>query len=232
MTKGETGLDTLIDAGRLPAIPHFPELQTWAELTGAIQALTEQEHSYRTLIIDALNGAERMCHEHVCKRDFNGEWGDRGFGGYQRGFEVSLADWRELLNALDRVRAERKMRIICLCHTKVGTFKNPEGPDYDRYQPDLHAKTWSLTAKWADLVLFGNFEVTVDTQKSGDRKGKGTGGQLRMLYTERHASYDAKNRLGLPPEIEMGSSPAEAYQNFVTAMKEARPMPGTEAASE
>ena len=112
--------------------------------------------------------------------------------------------------------------MFLLCHTKVKPFKNPEGPDYDRYQPDVHEKTWGLSHKWADCVMFGNFEVTVQVDKSDAKKGKGTGGACRLMYTERHAAYDAKNRLGLAPEIEMGSSPAEAWQNFVGAIKAGR----------
>jgi hypothetical protein len=32
MTRGETGLLTLIDAGRIPETAHFPELGTWPDL--------------------------------------------------------------------------------------------------------------------------------------------------------------------------------------------------------
>ena len=225
-TKGETGLETLIDSGRLPEIPHFPEVQSWPELLGCIETLTVDDHTYKTLVIDTANGAERLCHEHVCDVEYGGEWGDRGFGSYAKGFEVSLAEWRKLLNALDALRATKSMAIVLLCHTKVKTFKNPDGHDYDRYAPDMHDKTWGLSHKWADLVLFGNFETLVVTAKGDadklERKGKAAGGQVRMLYTERHASYDAKNRLGLPEEIEMGNSPQEAFANFIAAVKSGR----------
>lgn len=224
--KGETGLETLIDAGRLKETPHLPEIQTWTELLGFIEALTTEEHPFKTLVIDTLNGAERLCHEHVCEHDYSNDWGDRGFMGYMRGYEVSLADWRKLLAALDQLREKRRMGIVGLVHTKVKTFKNPEGADYDRYAPDMHDKTWSLSHKWSDCVLFGNFEVVLtaiqENKKTGATRGKAIGGNVRMMYTERHASYDAKNRLGLPSEIEMGDSPAQAWANFVEALKKGR----------
>lgn len=225
MTKGETGLETLIDSGRLPEVPHFPEIQDWESLLGAIETLAVEEHEYKSLVIDTINGAERLCHEFVCVRDFGGDWGERGFTGYMRGYEVALGEWRLLLNALDRLRETKRMAIVCLCHTKVKTFRNPEGADYERYQADMHDKTWGLSHKWADVVLFGNFEVTVmDGRKeaASDKKGKGVGGKSRMIYTERSAAYDAKNRLGLPPEIEMGTSPQEAWANYVQAVKAGR----------
>jgi AAA domain len=180
--------------------------------------------------VDTLNGAEALCHQYICARDFSGEWGSKGFGSYNKGYEVSLPEWGAFLQRLDRLRLERKMTIFLLCHTKVKPFKNPEGPDYDRYQPDVHEKTWGLSHKWSDCVLFGNFEITVQVDKADAKKGKGTGGAFRLMFTERHAAYDAKNRLGLPGEIEMGGSPAEAWANFMAAVKAGRELPKTEVA--
>jgi hypothetical protein len=140
-----------------------------------------------------------------------------------RGFEVSLAEWLMLLNSLDQLRRERKMRPIIIGHTKVSTFKNPEGADYDRYVVDVHHKTWGQTLKWADMVLFANYFTVVDEQASATKnKGKGKGGTERIIYTQRSAAWDAKNRHGLPEEIPMGDSAAEAWQNFVQAIKEAK----------
>lgn len=218
MSKGETGLETLVTANRLPETPHFPEIQTWQECLDAITALEEGDHDYKTIVFDALNGFERQCHEHVCARDFNNDWTDRGFMGYMRGYEVACADWRDLLNRIDSLQAKRNMVVILLCHTRAMNFKNPEGADYDRYTPDVHHKTWSLTHRWADVVLFGNF-VTLNTESDTTKHGKGLGGTERVLYTERRAAYDAKNRHGMPEQLSMGTSGPEAWANIVAAIK-------------
>lgn len=219
MSKGETGLTTLIDNKQIPETPHFPEVMDWNDALGQIDWLTTANHDHKTLVLDTLNGFERLCHEFVCARDYGGIWGKNGFTSYMQGYEVALADWRLLLNALDRLRDVKAMSIICLCHTKVATFKNPEGADYDRYQPDMHAKSWSLTHKWADFVAFINYETFVE--KEGKR-AKATGGQQRIMYTERHAAYDAKNRLGLPTEIVLADSAEASWNTLYNAMKEAR----------
>jgi hypothetical protein len=225
-SRGETGLQTLIDARQLPDTPHFPEIMDWETVLGSVEALTTGEHQYKTAVIDALNGVERLCHEYVCHRDFSDDWGDKGFASYQKGPEVALADWRLLLGALDRLREMRKMTVVCICHTKVVAFRNPEGADFDRYQPDLDKRTWSITHKWADNVLFGNFETAVtavkENKKTGEQKGKGVGGQQRVIYTQRHAAYDAKNRIGLPEEIVIPDSVDEAWASFSGAVKAAR----------
>jgi AAA domain len=224
-TRQETGLETLIENGQLPEVAHFPECMTWDVLTGAIDVLISEAHDYRTLVIDTLNGAERLCHEFVCARDFAGDWTDKGFEGYKRGYEVSLNDWRGMLAQLDRLRMDRKMTIMCLCHTKIETVKNPSGPDYDRFQGALYKSTGALTNQWADVILFGNFYASIsaiqENKKTGAQKGKASGSN-RVMYCQQDASMVAKNRLGLPPEIEMGNSPAEAWGNFMAAVKSSR----------
>ena len=221
MTRGETGLLPLLDSGRIPPTPHFPEILTWSELLDATNLLIDQPHDYRTLVVNTLNGAERLCHEHVCRRDYGGRWGRDGFTSFMQGYDVALADWREYLDRLDRLRATRRMGIIALAHSRISTFKNPEGADYDRFVPDLHMKTWALTHKWADAVIFLNYETFVDSDRT-ELRGKGKGGSRRKLYTQRTAAFDAKNRHGLPAEIDGGRSAAEAWLNLATAMKAAK----------
>jgi hypothetical protein len=221
LTQNETGLLTLLDAGRVPPTPHFPEIMTWSELLDAIGVLNDQTHDFKTLVVDTLNGAERLCHQHVCRRDYGGRWGRDGFTSFNQGFEVALADWQEFLQRLDRLRATKRMGIIALAHSRIATYRNPEGADYDRFVPDLHAKTWALTHKWSDAVLFLNYETYVDSDRA-DLKGKGKGGSRRKLYTQRTAAFDAKNRHGLPAEIDGGRSAAEVWLNLATAMKVAK----------
>lgn len=196
----------------------LPAVTSWEEVLDALTAL-DAEHEYQSLVIDTIGGLERLCHDYVCRTEFKGVWGEKGFTGFARGYEVALPHWREMLNKLDRLRNNRNMRILAMAHSLVRPFKNPEGEDYDRYIADMHHKTWAVTHKWADMVLFANYHVEVDD--SGARS-KGKGGQVRFFNTEHHAAYDAKNRHGLPPAIPMGNSGAEAWENLINAMKEAR----------
>ena len=227
-TKGETGLETLINSGQLPPTPHFPEIEAWDDLQAAIRTLATTEHTFKTLVLDTANGAERMMHEFICERDYGGDWDgkDHGFlawGG--KGFEASLGEWRGFLQSLDNLRKTKGMTIFFLMHSKVKTFKNPAGSDFDKYTPEMNEKTWSLTKGWLDATVFGNYEVIVNTGKKVDvtKKGKAAETSSRILYTNsENPVYDAKNRLGLADEIEMGDSPKQGWANLVAAVKEGR----------
>ena len=227
MTRGETGLNTLIDSGQIPPTSHFPELQDWSELLDAIKLLRTGVHDYKTVVLDTANGAERMMYEYVCERDFGGDWGERGFAGYQRGYEVAMDSWKFLQNELDKLRYERNMSVFFLMHTQIKTFKNPAGADYDRYVPKMHDKAWSVTQGWLDAIFFGNYEVMVKQgSKTADpgKKGKASDQSYRILYTgsEPNPIFDAKNRMGLPQEIEMGDSALEGWTALSNALRSAR----------
>lgn len=221
MDNQEDGIGRLKTARRIPDdIPSLPPVSTWGDVQDALTQLASDPHDFRTLVIDTLGGMERLCHEFVCARDYKNVWGGgSGFTAYGRGYEVSLPDWRGFLNRLDRLRSDRGMSIIALAHSLVKPFKNPEGEDYDRYNADMHQKTWGVTHKWADLIVFANYHVEVERE---GLRAKGKGGQLRFMNTEFTAAYDAKNSCGLPPSISMGESGAEAWANLVSEIQAAR----------
>ena len=217
----ERGIDTLKTANRVsPDIPVLPPVDNWEDTLEVVSQLRGSK--YRALAIDTLGGFERHNHARICETEFKGNWGDKGFASYAKGYEVSLPNWRLLLEAFDKLR-DNGMSIVCLAHSLIRPYKNPEGEDYDRFIPDLHHKTWSLTHRWADMVLFANYHVEVDTD--GPRP-KGRGGQDRYFHTEYHPAFEAKNRHGLPAEIDMGTSGKEAWANLRTSIADARKVGG------
>lgn len=203
--RGETGYQTLVSMGRVPAIP-CTTVESWEGLLGLLDQVIADPGTMRTLILDALGGFERLCHEHVCARDFKGDWSDKGFGSFHKGYDVAVTDWLGLLNRLDRIR-DKGIAVMVLSHVHVKSFKNPTGGDFDRYESACHTKTWGVTHKWADAVLFCTFR-TITEKKDG--KTKGIGGTDRVAFTERRDAFDAKNRHGMPEEIDIPGEPADA----------------------
>lgn len=209
-TKGESGLETLINAGQLPETPHIPgEVQSWTDLLAVITWLVKTDQPYKTLVIDTLDGAEQLCFEHVIQTQYDGEL-DK-FMAYHKGYDTSPRTWRQFLIALDKLRAAKKMSMLCLAHSKVLKKRNPEGEDWTAHAPNLHDKTWSVTKEWADAIFFSNFSLLVN------KEGKASGGTIRTIYTQHTPTYDAKNRFGLPEQIDGGNAASEAWKNFIAA---------------
>lgn len=218
MASGETGYMTLLEHGLVPDIDRTATV-SWTDTLATLDEMVADGDSHSTLVLDALNGFERQCKDFVCASHFDGDWGERGYAGYAKGPELSSIEWVKLLARLDAVRARCVATILFLSHCKVRPFRNPEGPDYDRYSSDVHEKIWDATKQWADAVFFGNFLVaTIETDPK--KKTKAVGDDTRILHTTRSASYDAKNRFGMSGIITLPNDPSASWATIEHAINE------------
>lgn len=222
-TKGEDGLDKLIETGQVEETAHFEsQAKTWSDVLACINELIVQEHGYRVFVLDTINGAQSMLMRQVVAESFSGkEERAAQFGGIELA-KLCAVKWRELLDALDRLREAKRMSILLLSHAEVAKVPNPEGIDFDAYFPSLERKhLWPELARWCDIILFGHVETFAE-KESKVARGKATGGTRRLLLTEGAAWYAAKNRHGLMSEIDCGDTPTSAWAAFMNAMKEGR----------
>lgn len=206
-------------------VSRLPEPQSWADVLEAVALLGREKHDYRTLVVDTLDWIEPLCWEFVCARD--GEKNIESYG-YGKGYLAALVEWRALVAAMDRLRAARGMHVVLLGHSKVATFKNPEGEDYDRYSLKMHDKAGGLLKEWVDAVLFANYETFVE-KASKMARGKGLSDGARVIHTERRAAWDAKNRYSLPEQMPLSweefaqaaglAAPAEHDASKVEALR-------------
>lgn len=226
MAHGETGYDTLLSSGTVPSVPAMVA-ESWQQLLGWLDDLAANPQGRKTVVMDAIGGFERLCQEFVCESEFDGDWTERGFMGFMRGYERSSGEWLQLLRRLDTLQSKG---IVCvlLGHAKVKGFNDPMGPAYDRYICDCHDKVWQTTARWSDCILFGKFHTVVDlpgSQKSkalSDRKGKGIGGTQRVIYTVGCDAFVAGNRYGLAPALGVPEVPSQMWGSVwgeITKMK-------------
>jgi hypothetical protein len=54
--------------------------------------------------------------------------------------------------------------------------------------------------EWCDALFFVNYKIYVVTTENNTKKAQGG---KRVLYTTHNPTYDAKNRFGLPEELEL-----------------------------
>lgn len=220
----EPGVLDLLAYRQLKSLPFEPvELSTFDEFVdvGARAGKLAKE-GVQTAVFDALSGIEYLCFQHHCDMYFDGDWSKGGFYAYQQGPKnAAKTDWPRFLDAC-RILNMEGISVVLIAHTQIKTHQNPLGADYDRFVPALDKETWAATSKWASSVFFYNYHFMVAQQQKGDdaknKKGKAQEDSLsRMLFTTYSPAYEAKNRYGLEPWIEMGDTPEEAYQNFTAA---------------
>lgn len=192
-------------------VASFPEPRTFGDVLDAVRTLIDEEHPYKTLAIDTVDWIEPLIWSDLCSRH---GWESIETPGYGKGYAVALDEWRKLLAELDRLRAAKGMEIILLAHVTIKTFSNPAGQDFSRYESKLNRSASALVREWTDANLFATFEEF--TKKDG-MKVKGVSTGRRVLYTQRTAAWDAKNRFNLPDELPL------SYEEYAAACQAAAP---------
>lgn len=195
-------------------VARFPVPENWRDVRAAAQMLATEEHPYRTLVIDTLDSLEPLCWAEVVRRDSKASSIEDVGGGYGKGYVAAVDEWRGLVSDLERLR-DKGIGVVALAHSVVRTFKNPSGPDYDRFVLKLHDKAAGLFVEHADAVLFAQFEEVVSAERGKRAKGLHTG--ARVIRTVRSAAWEAKNRHDLPDPLPLD------YVGFAEAVTSHRP---------
>ncbi len=186
----ESGTEQL-DVARLPAAGFGVVLQ-------ALDELAAGGHGYQSLVVDTLDWLEPLVWEHLVRKH---KWQSIESPGYGKGYVEALSEWRDMLRRLDLVRAQG-MHVLLLGHSTVRRVSPPDLEPFDRYSLKINEKAAALVREWSDAVLFAQYEVATSKGKQ-DRVARAYSTGERVLRTVYSASWDAKNRWGLPETVPM-----------------------------
>ncbi len=206
----EDGLDEINTA-------KFPLAKNLNDVLNALAALRDEQHDFRTVVLDSADWLERLIWDKVCQ-DFGVRSIEKADGGYGKGYVHALTYWRQIVSLFNDLRNVRGMIVIVIAHSKVERFEDPENAAYDRYTPRLHKSATSLLCEWVDAVLFATKRFRVSKEEGtgfqGDRAiatAIGANGGERILRTVGSPACIAKNRFNLPAEIPL------SWQAFMDA---------------
>jgi hypothetical protein len=184
----------------------FPLATSLDQVLAALNDLHTQPHDYQSVAIDSLDWLEQLIFDALC-RQHGASCIEKVDGGYARGYTHALGHWRQVLEALDRLRRERQMVVICIAHAKVERFEDPESPAYDRFVPRLHKHAAALVCEWADAVLFATRRFRTQSEDAGFNRRRtiatalGRDGGERILRCVGSPSCVAKNRFSIADEL-------------------------------
>lgn len=193
-------IDTEGSTGNLD-VKRLPKPTSWSMLGNELDFVIK-ERPCSTLVIDTIDWAEQLCIDHILA--VHGKKGIEDLP-YGTGYVYEKEEFGRFLNKTEEIIASG-INVVLTAHAQLRKFSQPdEIGEYDRWELKLGKKTGSqispLIKEWSDLLLFANYKtVAVAVDKEG-KKFKAQGGSNRVMYTEHHACWDAKNRHGLPAEL-------------------------------
>ena len=219
----------------LPQLPHSnskSNIRTSSVLKDYLIALIQDDHKYKTVIFDSTSTLNTMFEEEVIEFDKNKPDSiGSAAGGFHKGYDVVAGMHSIILRAAEALQ-KKGIAVIFLCHSGNVKMKNQpdEAKEYTAFSLDMHEKSRKLYVAKSDAVLYlkqkkyivggetdrkGNQTKTARVQSCGER-------ELITSSDGRIGYIDAKNRYGLPIEIEvpLGSNPLLDLVPFFNSRKE------------
>lgn len=188
-------------------VKRLPAPSSWTMLTDDVQYVKDNPGCCRTLVIDTADWAEKLCIDSLLSEKQVSGIEDFGYG---KGYTYAKERFGKLLNLLTDV-CEKGVNIVITAHAMMRKFEQPdELGAYDRWELKLSKQVSPLVKEWSDMLLFCNYKtVVVNLDKNGKAEGKhkAQGSGKRVIYTSHHSCWDAKNRYGMPAEMDMEYEP-------------------------
>ncbi|MCA8950096.1 MAG: ATP-binding protein [Planctomycetes bacterium] len=195
----------------------FPKPDTLDDTIACMQALVDEDHNYRWLVIDSTSAIgdqiDSWVVENVPHEKGHQVTNLEGYG-YGKGLKQHVPDaWRSFRDGLDAIRA-KGMGVILIGHNSVEKFEDPETDPYDRHQLAINRFAEPVIYDWCDAVLFLNYRVRA-VEKAGSDRRRGTGTGERRIYTQERPGFKAKNRYRMPFEIELANDDPQAAWSVI-----------------
>ncbi|HWJ89056.1 MAG TPA: ATP-binding protein [Pelagibacterium sp.] len=161
--------------------------------------LLTEEHDFRTVVVDSLDGLEPLIWKATCAR-----LGVESIEavGYGRGYIEADAEWTEYLQAVSAL-SRAGIYVVQLAHPEIIRFDSPTSDPYSRYTIKLHRRANALVREQADIVAFVNYRISLKEKEVGFNKkvSRAEGGNERLVHLNEKPGFVAKNRHSMPDSI-------------------------------
>lgn len=204
-------------------VARFDKPSSWEMLLQEVQYVVEHPDICKTLVIDTIDWAEKLCIKSVCARYQKSSIEAFDYG---KGYTITYETFGGLLNLLGDV-TEKGISVLLIGHATTKRQDLPEEfGSYDRWGLNLidspKCSNAKMVREWTDVLLFANYKTLVVAADDKGKKHKAQGGK-RVMYTSHHPCWDAKNRLGLPEEMPLDYTPLAGYFSSPAVQTEEAP---------
>lgn len=160
-------------------------ITSWDDLLAACAEIAEGKHPYKTIVIDTVDNAYRMCAEYVCRKFKVEHEADLAYG---KGYSLVLGEFQRVLNKL----AFMPYGLFLVSHSQNVEIETRTGK-YTRTVPTLPEKARKIVLGLVDMVLFCDIEAAVGSE--------GRTVARRVIRTKPSLHYEAGDRTGRLPEV-------------------------------
>jgi hypothetical protein len=194
----------------LPVLPKTTsEVSTHATIMDQLTALRDQDHGFKTLVLDTVSSLDDLFEDEVCVQEGVTNIGEAA-GGFNKGYKITKRMHQEVKDMCDYLNTRKRMTVIFLAHTNVKKMKNrPDADEYTIFTLDLSDDAIPVYTNLVDAVLYLRQDefikgVATDNKGRTTKFGKLVQTGERTLITSgdgRIGYAGAKNRFDLEPEI-------------------------------
>lgn len=178
------------------------EPQSWEQFVSVIDQLANEEHEFKTFVLDVVDLAYEMCLKHICGLQGLDYPPNNDFGKTWKAIKDEFRSQMQRLAFLGG--------LVCVSHAKEKKVESRKR-DYDLITPTAPNGCTETLSKWADLTAY--YEVADNGE--------------RVLHIAPSVEFEAGNRMetrfrdkktGEPLAfVPMGKSSKEAFTNFMKA---------------
>ena len=158
---------------------------SWEAFLEACKLVAKGDHNFKTIVIDTIDNAFKMCSDYVCTKHGIEYEGDMGHG---KGWALVKNEWHRVLTRL----ASLPYGLIMISHAIDKTIETRTG-EYTKTTPSLPYRARNVVLGLVDIILFG------DSIAKKDAAGNVT--IERVVRTKPHPTYEAGDRTGRLPEL-------------------------------
>lgn len=193
--RAEDGMQSIPEEQRPDALPIVNNVKAlWEQLT----ALVQEEHEYKTVVIDSVTALERMFISHVVESDpKNPKSINQALGGYGAGLAAVASMHQRVRKAAGLLNA-KGMHVVFIAHADTTVVELPDQDPYTRY--DLRLGKRSMAPYVDDVDIVGYLKLEMFTKGDGERK-KAISDGTRILVTYTTAANVSKNRYSITDDL-------------------------------
>jgi hypothetical protein len=160
-------------------------IRSWDELLTACGEIAEGNHEFKTVILDTVDNAYRMCAEHVCRKFKVEHESDLGFG---KGYALTNNEFQRVLNKL----AFMSYGLYLVSHSQETEIETRTGK-YTKIVPTLPEKARKIVMGLVDMILYCDIETAAGPDGKSPIR--------RVMRTKPSLYYEAGDRTGRLPEV-------------------------------